>query len=236
PASPVRVGVSTDGVLIANLYLPLSYTFERGGERMAIEEQTEYPFRYTVTFKVCGTGSFPFALRIPAYAKRYKVTRSNSESGYTVKDNVLFFETDVTGGEMITVEFFPEVNLLKAVDGTYALSFGTLLFSKDIPAVCKKYRKYEGAKGFFDCDFVPKIHEDWNDTLLVRGGVPEDAKIEYPEGKGYPLDEGNYPVISVKALDRYAYPVNLKLKPIGATTLRRTTFPVFEDSENIYKI
>lgn len=222
-----------EGVLIANLYLPLSYTFGKDGEPMTIEEDTEYPFRYTVALKVRGKGSFPLALRIPAYAKRFSVT--GSMGAYTVKGNVLYFEKEATGGDEITVEFFPEVNLLKAVDGTYALSYGTLLFSKDIPAVCKKHRKYEGAKGFYDCDFTPAPHTDWNDTLLVRGGAPEEAVIEYPEAKGYPLDEGA-PVLSVRALDRYAYPVQLKLKPIGATTLRRTTFPVYEDTENIYKI
>lgn len=227
--------VEREGTLVANLYLPLRYEFEAAGEKMTIEEETEYPFRYTVTFKVRGKGRFPFALRIPAYAKRYNVTRSKGKGGYTIKNNLLVFENDIKGGEAVTVEFFPEINMIRAVDGTYAFSYGTLLFSKDIAANCKKHRFYEGMKGFYDCDYTPKAHEDWNYTVLVEKANCEHGEIEYPEEGGYPLDKG-YPVLSVKALDRYAYPVDLKLIPIGATTLRRTTFPVFEDKEGVYKI
>lgn len=234
PAFTEFAFVEREDTLIANLYLPLNYEFEANGEKMNIEVKTEYPFKLSATFNVRGKGSFKFALRIPAYAKRFEV--KCKRGGYTIKDNLLSFDEAVKGGESITVEFFPEVEMLRAPDGTFALGYGTLLFSKEIAAVCRKHRKYEGPNGFFDCDFIPKEHEDWNDTLLVCGYSPVSAKIEYSEKEGYPLDEGNGPVLTVKALDRYAYPVDLKLRPIGATTLRRTTFPIFEDKENIYKI
>lgn len=225
----------TDGErLIANLFLPVRFTTECGGETLTIEEETAYPFRNTVEFAAKGKGKTAFAFRIPAWAKEISVTKNGASAQYTAQDGMAILG-ELTGGDKVRVCFAAEPQILRAVDGTFALKYGTLLFAKDIPADCKRYRKYDGAKGFWDCDFTPKAHEDWNYTILIRDAATcEEAKAEYDESVAYPLD-GAYVALSVRALDRYAYPVDLKLLPIGATTLRRTTFPVMIDRKGIYK-
>lgn len=62
----------------------------------------------------------------------------------------------------------------------------------------------------------------------------EEAVAEYDDSVAYPLD-GASVSLKVRALDRYAYPVELRLLPIGATTLRRTTFPILVDGDGIYR-
>jgi hypothetical protein len=224
-----------DDTVIANLFLPLSFRFAHAGGENEITETTEYPFRYGVKFTVKGAGKFPFAFRLPSYAKTFTVTKNGAPVAYETENGIVSLEGKLKKGDTVAVEFHPEITVIRAVDGTYALSYGTLLFAKDIPADCKKNRKYDLA-GFWDCDYTPKAHEDWNYTLFMDAcGECAKAQIEYPEGTAYPLDTPSI-VINVKALDRYAYPVDLKLVPIGATTLRRTTFPVLCDTQKIYKI
>lgn len=223
--------LQSDDCLIANLFLPCRYEMESG---LVFEEKTEYPFRYEVIFRVRGNGSTKFAFRVPAYAVRFTARKNGKECAGERKNALFSLAEELRGGDELEITFEPKVRMMRAVDGTFALGYGALLFSKDIPASCKKYRKYDGAKGFYDCDFTPVPHEDWNYTLLAKNSAScTEVKPVYPEEGGYPPD-GNCIMLSVKALDRYAYPVDLKLLPIGATTLRRTTFPIYTDSDNIY--
>ena len=235
PAVTEEAFLMREEVLIANLFLPVRFEFMRGANRMTIEEKTEYPFNYNVTFTVHGKSEFPFAFRLPAYATAFTVRKNGKECAYEKHCGLVYLLDRISGGDVIELVLSSEVTIHRAVDGTFALSYGTLLFSKDIPAECKRYRKYEGVSGFYDCDFIPVLHEDWNYTILTKDAVTcEEAEIEYTGAEGYPLDETPI-VLSVRALDRYAYPVQLKLVPIGATTLRRTTFPVYTDEDKIYR-
>ena len=227
----------TDGrALIANLYLPMRFSSRADGMRAEIDVQTEYPYRYDVTFAVrAATQPFAFALRIPAYARTISVRKNGVSCAYDVTEGVAFLRERVGAGDRVEVAFSPEIRMLRAVDGSYALSYGTLLFSKEIAADCRRYRKYDGAKGFYDCDYLPKPHEDWNYTLLAKDPVNcRLAKVELRDGKAYPADRPSI-VLAVQALDRSAYPVKLELVPIGATTLRRTTFPIYIDREGVYR-
>lgn len=225
----------TDGkTLVANLFLPVSFTYEGEGVRLTVEEKTAYPFRYTVEFSFGGKGSVPFAIRLPAWAEKVTVSKNGAPLSYRACGGMALLG-EIAGGDTLSVVFTPSVRLTRAIDGTYALSYGTLLFARDIAADCKRYRRYEGAKGFYDCDFTPKAHEDWNYTILVRDAATcEEAVAEYDDSVAYPLD-GASVSLKVRALDRYAYPVELRLLPIGATTLRRTTFPVLVDGDGIYR-
>lgn len=228
-----REAYLTDGeTLICNLFLPSSFRFSWKEGELVIAEKTEYPFRCRVEFECAGEGSVPFALRLPSFAERYTLTKNGKPCRAKEQNGLLFVEGGVSGGDKLTFSFEPRVRMLRAPDGTFALAWGTLLFSKDIPASCKRYRKYEGAEGFYDCDFTPKPHEDWNDTLFVTEEGDPVAHVEYCRG-GYPTEKPPVAIVA-KALDRYAYPVDLRLVPIGATTLRRTTFPVFYDERGIY--
>ena len=185
-------------------------------------------------FSFGGKGSVPFAIRLPAWAEKVTVSKNGAPLSYRACGGMALLG-EIAGGDTLSVVFTPSVRLTRAIDGTYALSYGTLLFARDIAADCKRYRRYEGAKGFYDCDFTPKAHEDWNYTILVRDAATcEEAVAEYDDSVAYPLD-GASVSLKVRALDRYAYPVELRLLPIGATTLRRTTFPVLVDGDGIYR-
>lgn len=232
PAFAEQAFLEEGDALLANLYLPVTFRSHKG---LTIRETTEYPFDYTVKFRFSGKGSACFRLRIPAWAESFTVTVNGETAKYALDGQILTLKRRVRGATEVVLTLTPRIRLLRANDGTYAASYGTLLFSKDIPAVAKVQRKYTGAKGFADVDFTPKPHENWEYVLLTdRDGNLDDAKVQAPETAGYPLD-GHCLKLKVRALDRYAYPVELLLEPIAVTTLRRTTFPVLWDKNNIYE-
>lgn len=221
-----------EDLLLANLYLPVS--LEMDGSGLTIWETTSYPFEYTVSFRFGGKGQTRFALRIPEYAEEFRLTVNGKPAEYRRDGQIAELIRPVRAGDRVALELLSQIQLRPACDGTYAVSYGTLLFSKAIPAVRKIRRKYAGARGFYDADFTPAPHENWDYTILTDGqGGFARASVQLPTEKGYPMD-GNCLKIQVRALDRYAYPVDLVLTPIAVTTLRRTTFPVFHDQNHIY--
>lgn len=231
PAFTEHAFLQEDDCLLANLYMPVQLKLRSG---LTVTETTDYPFDYTVTLRFSGKGSTRLSLRIPRFTRGFTLTVNGEEAPYTLEGQILTLKRRVRGATTVVLTLKPEISLLRAPDGTFAVTYGTLLFSRNIPAVKQVRRRYTGGKGFMDADFIPKPHENWDFVLLVdaQGGCAS-AKVLMPETAGYPLD-GHCLKIAVKALDRYAYPVALELLPIGATTLRRTTFPVLHDKDNIY--
>lgn len=232
PALVEHAFLQKDDLLLANLYLPLQFRSECG---LTVHETTSYPFGYTVQFRFSGKGSSRFALRIPKYATDYRVLVNGTAANYTLNGQLLTLDAPVCNATVVELELKQDVRLMRASDGTFAVAYGTLLFCRNIPAIGKVRRRYTEAKGFADMDFVPAPHENWDYVLLTgEDGACADAKLILPETGGYPLD-GDCLKIMVSALDRYAYPVELELLPIGATTLRRTTFPTLHDRNGIYE-
>lgn len=233
PAFAEHAFLQDDDSLLANLYMPVQLRLQNG---LTVTETTDYPFDYTVTLRFSGKGSTRLSLRIPKFARGFTLTVNGKEASYTLDGQILTLKQRVKGATAVVLTLQPEISMLRAPDGTFAVTYGTLLFSRDIPAAKQVRRRYAGGKGFMDADFVPKPHENWDFVLLVDAqGNCAGAKLLMPETAGYPLD-GYCLKIAVKALDRYAYPVELELLPIGATTLRRTTFPVLHDINQIYRM
>ena len=229
----VRNCFLTDGErLIANHPMSVTLQLETPTGALTVRERTNYPFGESVSIAVSGNGSTAFAIRIPAFADGYAVYRNGQPARGTAEGGRFLLKQPVTGGDRITVRFRTLPRLLRAPDGTSAVACGALLFALPIPAARMVRRSY-GRKGFHDIDYVPKPHSSWEYTLLAdrEGGCrftgPQLMKT------GYPMEKGHY-VLKVRSLDRYAYPVSLALEPIGATTLRRTTFPLFRDEDKIY--
>ncbi len=233
PAFAEHAFLEQEDVLLANLYLPLRLHLRNG---LKVEESTNYPFDHTVHLHFSGKGSRRLALRIPRFAKSFCVTLNGEAAAYTLDGQILTLKRKVRGGSTVKLVLQPEVQLLRACDGTCAAAYGTLLYSRNIPADAHIRRKYAGGKGFMDVDFTPKAHEFWDYVLLTDGnGHFANPEFRLLQQAGYPLD-GHCPRLYVWALGRYAYPVKLELLPIGATTLRRTTFPVLHDKDHIYKL
>lgn len=231
PAFASYAFLQKEDMLIANLYLPVCFTTTGG---LHVQEKTEYPFGDRICFVCSGRGQTRFALRIPQHAGRFELQRNGSPAAYHLSGRLAVLDEALCAGDTLTLTLQTGTKLLRACDGTFAISRGTLLYARNIPAVRHIRRRYPQVRGFFDADYTPKLHENWDYTILTDAdGGCAGARLETPETAGYPLD-GACPRLRVRALDRYAYPIELELLPIAATTLRRTTFPVLCDQAGIY--
>lgn len=225
----------TGDELLANLFFPAEFAVEMNGKHIRITETTDYPFGNTVRFKIhCGT-QVAFAIRKPAHTDNFSVMLDGNEVKYTLENGIIRLGRKVRNGETVTLILNPEPRMISAADGTAALAYGPLLFSRNIPAKRNIFRRYANAKGFYDADYTPVPHTDQRFTLLCANGKPQSVDILAKPVQKYPLDEPNVR-LTVKALDENAYPQALELVPIGCTTLRRTTFPLYDNAEGIYKI
>jgi hypothetical protein len=223
--------------LHAVYYGPCTLKTMVGNINVKIDENTRYPFENHVEFNIESDGDFQNSLyfRVPAwslatviYYNGEKITGDMVQAGM---GRAIRLEHNFRNGDCIEVTFSSEPRLVKAVDGTMAVTNGPLLYSMDIPAVAEDYFHYD-LEPFCDTDYLPEKNADWNYTLLYNESRPEDYfRITHNDVNEFEWDKP--PVtMEAKMLSSWAIPEWKKLVPIGCTTLRRTTFPIVLD---IYK-
>jgi len=123
------------GGLVAAMYAPSTVTHRFGKQEVTITEDTRYPFRDTVRFrmKMAEPTKFRFTLRIPAWCKEPKITINGQP-----------FEQQLTPGKYVTIErtFRPadevivtlpqQVKLTEWPGSTVAVERGPLVYSLKI--------------------------------------------------------------------------------------------------------
>jgi hypothetical protein len=221
-----------DGGIAAVFFGPCVLKTKIGNRQLEITENTQYPFENKVcfTFHLDQPFSFPFKLRIPRWARDFKITVNQVPIDSSVKRGKNQFavinRTWQNGDELIlTMEWQPEVKF--SVDGSAAVTFGPLLFCLRIPELGEHYHAYP-VDGFFDNNYTPKAGSEWDFTLQLEKNNQLGAFTKLVEQQiqpgGYLWEEPPL-ALKVTMLNRHSQPENVNLVPIGCTILRRTTFP-----------
>jgi len=223
PAHLAHMWLQDGNKLYAALYGPCALKTTVDGQPVVIEEDTTYPFETTLRFTIKLKNPLKFSLifRIPSWSKRHTLMIN----GDTVKAKhspgipELILENEYNNGDVITLSFDTATDINNGIDGTFALSYGPLLYALDIPAEGVNYFSYEEA-GFYDTDYLPKEGANWDYTFLNK-----EASLVHHENKDFLWDN---PPISLETvmLNSNATPEKVSLTPIGATVLKRTTFPM----------
>ncbi len=234
--------------LAAIYYGPCVLETTVGGRRVAIEQQTGYPFELTVRLQMTIDGelTMPLSLRIPGWATTATVRVNGTEiqaegprcivrrSWHTGDEVTITFQADIrrhddpgTGGEFITR--------------------GPLMYALPIPARRLVVDTYPGCD-LCDEEVIPADAEErtaeerqsWQYRAYLRA-LPSyrDADLGLPlrmhgnprwsaETRGDPANPrpwDNSPVIlKVEMMDITCQPREVELVPIGTTLLRRATF------------
>ena len=110
-----------EGVYV-NLYVPSRVTWQRGSERISIEQRTNYPLEPTtqISVKTANPATFPVFLRIPAWAGPKTTVAVNGKKVLTSPEPGKFARLQRTwkNGDRIEIEFdMPTV--LEAVDAQH---------------------------------------------------------------------------------------------------------------------
>lgn len=139
---------TSDGGLAAMLYLPsrVSTTLPSAG-KVTVAENTAYPLEENIDIvfeDVQNSAKFPFTFRIPSWSSATKVLLNGNEIRVDVKaDNSATINRRWSTGDVLRVEFTPEVKLTVWKENSRAVERRPLVYSLNIP-----YESVEVANDF----------------------------------------------------------------------------------------
>lgn len=236
----------TEG-LAALFYGPCRVETTVAGRRVAIEQQTAYPFDLSVrfVFETDGETAFPLVLRIPGWADAARV-RVNGTTVLPDAPRCIVQRTWRSGDE-VTVELDASVRRHETASGEEFITRGPLLYALPIEGRKIAVGDYEGS-GLQDYHVVPADAEDR--TEAERGTDAYRSELSalsslHEADVGLPLRMHGTPqwtveqndasdalrpwdespvALRVEMMNRACEPREVRLVPIGATLLRRATF------------
>ncbi len=242
PKLCTSVFLKGDGEIINTTPIPSVLRSELDGLPFRIEIKTLYPFRDSVTYKVCADGA-EFALKIcvPSWVKSVKLNgeEAEAEEGYIKISRVW------QGEQSFELEFEREVETKTLGGGLYFVKYGPLTFSLPIKGRSKTheytkngverkfpycdyhiYREGEFAYGFASDSFRVLLCEE-NEKTPFSHDAPmikieaDMAKINWEMADGYRNVPAKYPS-DIRAV---SMPEKIELVPYGCTALRMTEMP-----------
>ncbi len=206
---------TADQGLAALVYAPSSVTAKVGpGVEVNIQEETAYPFREDVRFKISFTDKkvkrtfFPFHLRIPAWCKTPQI-KINGETipVDAMSGNVARIYREWNHGDVLTLELPMEVTVSRWYDRSAVVERGPLIYALKMNEKWEK-KEFEAEKRDEFGSWYYEVTSDtpWNYALpnrvLDRKNIDKEFAVEtVQEFPAYPWNVENAPVsIKVKAL------------------------------------
>jgi len=243
------------GGIVAALYGPSANEFQVDGATVKVEEQTEYPFGETITFRFAASkpAKVPFTFRIPGWCTRPAVwVNGNQYDGMLKPGTFVSVNLDIKDAATVKLSLPMQAKILPWLDYGVYVERGPILYALAVPEkVATDMKLYDniGGKKFVGPDFPAldlRPNGPWNYALAAASA--KSLKVVKAGKKGYPFDPGNAPlVIRVPAKlvknwtlveNRYTPPVPKKgsfqtekadewitLVPYGSTRLRLAVFP-----------
>jgi len=192
--------------LYATMYGPCVLDYGK----VRIKEETMYPFRHLVRFRVEEGDACRIALRIPSWAKGYTLTRNGSTEAVYEKGTFLHLATPLAKGDTLEIAFSAEIEIVKVRDDDYmakhpiAIRYGALVFAYHIPERWEPYRDdrlHQWQDGFTAYNVFPRCADadgmgkhaaerSWRDRISFNIALdeqlsPADFTIEERDTAAY---------------------------------------------------
>jgi uncharacterized protein len=193
--------------LIASLLGPCEVTTEMNGSKIHIEENTSYPYDYSIEFKVeiNNPTSFDIKIRKPLWVNKFSVS-----GDWIEKDGFIVIHKTWKNNDKISARFFTQPEVKKDANNEYYFTYGALVLAHPIEVTENITRNYP-LQGFHDFQYRPV-------SLAV-----------------YKYIDDNKPAIAIGNKDKLEFAIsmfnpvsqkieNIQLVPMGKTILRQVSF------------
>ena len=218
--------MKADDGLAALLYGPSTLTTNYNGVELKIEEQTNYPFSDDIKFVFTTESELDLKiyLRKPEWSKEIKIEVADAvitqEKGYYIIDKK--WKT----GDRIQVTFLNEIFPVIANNKEVALQRGPLVYALEIPHREEVIKEYK-VEGFNDY-MVFATDELFKNLSLTRSKNDNSFGFKYENGESSqdPWYNGNTHLVGELYDRKLEENIEVRLKPMGSTVLRRVTFPI----------
>ena len=205
---------TADNGIAALVYAPSNVTARvAGGVTVRIQEQTNYPFDETISFRVSfadkktGRAFFPFHVRIPAWCE-HPVLKVNGESIEVdaYPGQIARVNREWKQGDVLTLELPMKVSVSRWYDNGAVVERGPLVYALKMDEKWeKKTMEPEKAREYGEWYYEVTSDTPWNYALSPRSfeadKIQENFIVEKSDKKaGYPWNVENAPItIKTKA-------------------------------------
>jgi DUF1680 family protein len=187
--------------LVATLLMPNILETTLNGNKIKIENITEYPYQNDFQLKIIQLNPSKITLKIrkPTWVKKIKTNEK-----FEIINDFIVIEREFSSNDVVNISFETEIQVNKDKSGYHYFTYGALLYALPIEAkeiIGKKYND----------DFCDLTYEPLSKTKLTFKNL---QKTKYNNGK-----------IETKLINQKSKKLEkVELIPIGKTVLRQVTF------------
>ena len=137
--------------LIASLLGPCEVSTEFNGKKVKIEENTSYPYNYSIEFKIeiNKPTSFDIKIRKPSWVDKFTVN-----GNWIEKDGFIILHKTWKNNDQVTIQFFTKPEVKKDANNEYYFTYGALVLAHPIASTSTITKQYP-LKGFYDFHYKP---------------------------------------------------------------------------------
>ncbi len=187
--------------LVATLLMPNILETTLNGNKIQIENVTQYPYGNDFKFKIVQVNSSNFKLKIrkPQWVKYIK-----TKEKYRIENDFIVIERDFSPNDYVDILFETDIHIKTDNTGSHYFTYGALLYALPVNAKEIVGKKYAGK--FFDFTYQP--------IAFSRYSYKKNKSPKYSEGK-----------IITRLINQGTGKLEkVELIPIGKTILRQATF------------
>lgn len=187
--------------LAATLLMPNVLETTIIGNKVKIENITEYPFKNELKFKITQAKPLKFSLKIrkPAWVKEI-----NTSENYIIENDFIVIERVFSENDIVNISFNAQVQIKTDKTDMHYFTYGALLFALPIEA-----KEIEGKN--YKLNFTDLMYEPLSTT---KYSYQNDVWVKFKKGK-----------IETKLINQKTHKLEkVEFIPIGKTVLRQVTF------------
>ena len=194
PNYVTRMWMRMDGGLAATLFGPSKVSVDIGGHPVTITEETDYPFRETISFKIkiAKPATFAFGLRIPEWCDAAGVKINGKSSGiYSKAGTFAMLKREFHDGDKIELQLPMSVQLKEwFAGGAVSVERGPLVYSLKIdekrvesqhePDAIRRILKGNNVQDFPAIEFFPASEWRYGMDAAPKSASDKFKVIESP--------------------------------------------------------